>query len=146
MYCSQEQNNKETTTTIKASKACRNHQTMSYSKARTKSASSKGRQHKVKNFIKLTAPITLEDLKRKEAPVGKDDLTVRMITIRLVPTDDDYATIKRNLRVLDNPDNVLQVLNHRKAIEEALRGNNITTGPNQYNYVRQFITLSLIHI
>ena len=113
---------------------------MSYSKNRTKSASSKGRKHKGKNFTKLTAPITLEDLNRKETPVGKDDLTVRMITIRLVPTDDDSATIKRNLRVLDNPDNVLQVLNHRKAIEEALRGNNITTGPNQYNYVRQFIT------
>ena len=114
---------------------------MSYSKSRTKSASSKGRKHKSKNFTKLTAPITLEDLNRKETPVGKDDLTVRMITIRLiVPTDDDSATIKRNLRVLDNPDNVLQVLNHRKAIEEALRGNNITTGPNQYNYVRQFIT------
>ena len=113
---------------------------MSYSKSRTKNASSKGRRHKSKKFIKLTAPITLEDLNRKETPVGKDDLTVRMITIRLVPTDDDSATIKRNLRVLDNPDNVLQVLTHRKAIEEALRGNNITTGPNQYSFVRHFLT------
>ena len=86
------------------------------------------------------APVTLEDLNRKETLIDKDDLTVRMITICLDPTDIESATIRRNLRVLNNPENVLEVLKHRKAIEEALRGNNITTGPNQYSFVRQLLT------
>ena len=87
-----------------------------------------------------TGPVTLEDLQRKQAPVNKDNLTTRMVSIRLIPADENSATIKRNVEVLDNPDNILQLLRHRKAMEEAFLGNNITTGPTQFSFVRQFLT------
>ena len=110
---------------------------MPHSKSKTKESSSKDRKHKRTSVL---APVTLEDLKRKETPIDKDDLTVRMITVRLDPTYVDSATIRRNLRVLDNAENILEVLKHHKMIEEALQGNNITTGPNQYSFVRQLLT------
>lgn len=63
-----------------------------------------------------------------------------MVSIRLTPADADSPTIRRNVEVLDNPTNILQVLRHRQAMEEAFYGNNITTGPTQYSFVRQFLT------
>ena len=84
--------------------------------------------------------MTLADIRLKEAPIDKDDTTVRTVSIRLTPADADSITIRRNLKVLDNPSNILDVLKHRKAVEEALQGNDITTGPNQYSFVRQFLS------
>ena len=85
------------------------------------------------------APVTLADLQAKEAPYEKGSLTSRSVSIRLIPADADSTTIKRNIQVLDNPINILQVLKHRKAMEEAYNGNNVTTGPTQYSFVRQFL-------
>jgi hypothetical protein len=85
---------------------------------------------------KPTAPVTLEDLQRKQTIVDKHNLTTRMVSIRLTPADADSPTIRRNVEVLDNPTNILQVLRHRQAMEEAFYGNNITTGPTQYSFVR----------
>ena len=113
---------------------------MRHSNSKPTSSSSKDKKKKGRISNSANAPVTLSDLKRKETPIDKHELTVRQITIRLVPNDVDSPTIRRNMRVLDNPENILQVLNHRRAIEEALRGNNITTGPNQYGFVRQFLT------
>jgi hypothetical protein len=84
-----------------------------------------------KSKAKAKAPVTLEDLQRKEAPVDKDNLTTRMVSIQLVPQDAESATIRCNIQVLNNPTNILQVLCHWKAVEEAFQGNNITTGPTQ---------------
>ena len=53
-----------------------------------------------------------------------------MVTLRLIPADPETVTIRRNVTVLDNPVNILEVLKHCKVMEEALRGNNITTGPD----------------
>jgi hypothetical protein len=44
--------------------------------------------------VKAKAPVTLEDLQRKEAPVDKDNLTMRMVSFRLVSTDAESATIR----------------------------------------------------
>jgi hypothetical protein len=111
--------------------------------SKTMKKTQKGRKQRTnvdKSKAKAKAPVTLEDLQRKEAPVDKDNLTTRMVSIRLVPQDAESATIRRNIQVLDNPTNILQVLRHRKAMEEAFQGNNITTGPTQYSFVRQFLT------
>jgi hypothetical protein len=87
------------------------------------------------------APISIDDLIRKEPPVNKYDLTTRQVSVRLIPTDADSTTIRRNIQVLDNPVNILQILRHRHAVEEAFQGNRITTGPPQYSsFVRQFLT------
>ena len=113
---------------------------MRHSKTSKRSSSSAGKRDKKRTPRKVVpAPVTLEDIQRKDSPVDKDDTNVRMITIRVDPTDVDSATIKRNLKVLNNPENVLEVLKHRKSLEEALKGNDITQGPNQYAFVRQFL-------
>ena len=85
------------------------------------------------------APVTLADLQEKEVPYEKGSLTSRSVSIRLIPADEKSTTIKRNIQVLDNPINIHQVLKHRKAMEEAYTGNNVTTGPTQYSFVRQFL-------
>jgi hypothetical protein len=82
----------------------------------------------------------LSDLATKDALCAKDDLTIGMITIRIVLDKADSMTIKRNLRVIDNPANLLQVLHHQRAIEEGIKGNNIKSGPDQHTFVRQFLS------
>ena len=47
--------------------------------------------------------------------------------------------IKRKIRILDNPKNLIEVLRARLAIEKGLIGNSITTGPNKYRFTRTFL-------
>jgi hypothetical protein len=84
-------------------------------------------------------PITIEDVLAKETPLIKEDENVRELTIRTDPTNEESPRITRRIKVLDNPTNVLEVLKTRQAIREGLTGNAITTGPNQYRYVRVFL-------
>ena len=108
--------------------------------SKDKKKTHKGHKRISATKAKTSAPVTLEDLQRKQPPVDKDSVTTRQVSIRLIPDDDDSTTIRRNVEVLDNPSNILQMLRHRKAVEEAIVGNNITTGPTQYAFVRQFLT------
>ncbi len=120
--------------TNKASKAAVKPSTMRHSKSK------KTEKRQKTTEVDRQAPITLADLRAKEPPFEKNSLTTRSVSIRLIPADADSTTIKRNIQVLDNPINILQVLRHRKAMEEAYTGNNVTTGPTQYGFVRQFLT------
>jgi hypothetical protein len=63
-----------------------------------------------------------------------------MITIRIVPAKADSMTVKRNLRALDNSENILQVLRYCNAFKEGIKGNNITSGLDQHAFVRQFLS------
>jgi hypothetical protein len=56
--------------------------------------------------------------------------------VRTEPTNEASPRIKRKLRPLDNPSSVLEVLHGILVIKEGVAGNNVTTGPLQYQYWR----------
>ena len=56
--------------------------------------------------------------------------------MRTNPTDDSSPLIKRKFIPLDNPATILEVLKATLNIKAGVRGNNVTTGPNQYAYWR----------
>ena len=55
------------------------------------------------------------------------------------PSNGQSTKIKRKIRILDHPKNLIEVLRARLAIEKGLAGNAITTGPNQYRFTRTFL-------
>ena len=75
----------------------------------------------------------------KELPVSLDDGDMRKFSVQKDPTNEDYTCIKRKIRILDHPKNLLEVLCARLAISQGLTGNNITTGPNQYRFTQNFL-------
>ena len=84
-------------------------------------------------------PISIEDVLEKRDQIHKDSEEMQELTIRMDPTDNTSLRIKRRIKVLDNPNTVLDVLKAREAIKEGLVGKNITAGPNQYCYTRSFL-------
>ena len=58
------------------------------------------------------------------------------MVMRTDPTNDSSPIIKRRFKPMDNPTKVLDVLQSILIIKEGVSGNNVTTGPNQYNYWR----------
>ena len=57
--------------------------------------------------INVTAPISLEDLMVKERPVSLDDGDMRELLVRTDPTNEDLTRIKRRIRIMDHPKNLL---------------------------------------
>ena len=55
------------------------------------------------------------------------------------PANEHSTKIKRKIRILDHPKNLIEVLRARLAISKGLTGNNITTGPNQYRFTRTIL-------
>ena len=55
------------------------------------------------------------------------------------PTNEQSINIKRKIRILDHPKNLIEVLCARLAIEKGITGNAITTGPNQYRFTITFL-------
>ena len=106
-----------------------------------KHSSKKDRSSRVNNYWPKgrVVPFSIEDVLEKRDQTHKDSEEMRELTIRTDPTDDTSLRIKQRIKVLDNPDRVLDVLKAREAIKEGLVGNNITTGPNQYRYTRSFL-------
>jgi hypothetical protein len=78
----------------------------------------------------------IEDIMAPEKVFKKDDLEVREMSMRTNPTDDSSPLIKRKFIPLDNPATILEVLKATLNIKAGVRGNNVTTGPNQYAYWR----------
>ena len=56
--------------------------------------------------------------------------------MRTDPTNEASPRIKRRFKPLDNPETVLEVLRGILVIKEGVIGNNVTTGPLQYQYWR----------
>ena len=84
-------------------------------------------------------PISIVNVLEKRETVHKDLEEMWELTIRTDPADKLSLCIKLCVKVLDNPNTVLDVLKAREAIKEGLLGNNITSGPNQYCYRRSFL-------
>ena len=86
-----------------------------------------------------SAPISLEDLMGKEVQASTQDGAIRELSVLADPTNKHSTNIKRNIRILDHPKNLINILRARLAIEKGIAGNAITTWPNQYCFTRTFL-------
>ena len=86
-----------------------------------------------------SAPISLEDLMEKEVQSSTQDGAIRELSVLADPTKKQSTKIKRKIRILDHPKNLIEVLCTRIAIEKVITGNAITTGPNQYRFTGTFL-------
>ena len=80
---------------------------------------------------KVTAPIILEDLMEKEVQSSLEDGAMRDLSVLADPEKEDSTKIKRKIRILDHPKNLIKVLRARLAIVQGITGNNIKTGTSQ---------------
>ena len=81
---------------------------------------------------KFTAPISLEDLMGKEVLLYLEDGAMRELSVLADTSNEDSTRIKRKIRILDHPKNLIEVLCARLSIGQGITGNNISTGPSQY--------------
>ena len=72
-------------------------------------------------------------------PLSLEDGDMRKLSVRKDPTNEDSTCVKRKIRILDHPKNLIEVLRASLAISQGLTGNNITTGPNHYRFTRTFL-------
>ena len=75
----------------------------------------------------------------KEVQSSTQDGAIRELSVLADPSNEHYTKIKRKIRILDHPKNLIKVLRSRLAIEKGLPGNATTTGPNQYRFTRTFL-------
>ena len=87
----------------------------------------------------VNSPISIEELMVKELPLSLEDGDMRKLSVRTDTTKEDSTRVKRKIRILDHPKNLLEVLRARIAIAQGLIGKSITTGPNHYCFTRTFL-------
>ena len=75
----------------------------------------------------------------KEVQLSTQDGAICELLVLVDPTNEQSTKIKQKIRILDHPKNLIKVLHARLAIEKRLTGNAITTGPNQYRFIRTFL-------
>ena len=75
----------------------------------------------------------------KEVQSSTQDGAIRELSVLADPTNEQSTMIKRKIRILDHPKNLIKVLHARLAIEKRITGNAITTGPNHYHFTRTFL-------
>ena len=78
-----------------------------------------------------SAPISLENLMEKEVQSSTQDGAIHELSVLADLVNEKSTKIKRKIRILDHPKNLIKVLRARLAIEKGLTGNAITTGPNK---------------
>jgi hypothetical protein len=83
------------------------------------------------NDRKHQGPIIIEEILDGAPTFSKHDLTIREMMMRTDPTNESSPVIKRKFKPLDNPSNVLDVLQGVFLIKEGVVENNVTTGPLQ---------------
>ena len=86
-----------------------------------------------------SAPISLDDLIEKEVQSSSQDGAICELSVLADPTNEQSTKIKRKIRILDHPKNIIEVLCARLAIKKEISGKAITTGPNQYRFTRTFL-------
>ena len=74
------------------------------------------------------------------------DGAIRELSVLADLTNKQSTKIKRKIRILDHPKNLIEVLCARLAIEKGIPGNNVTTGPNQYRFTGTFFDGEALHI
>ena len=94
----------------------------------------------------ITAPISIKDLMEKEVQLPLQDSAIHELWVLTDPSYEDSTHIKRKIRILDHPKNLIDVLCARLVIAQGLTGNNITTGPNQYRFTRTFLDWEMLRI
>ena len=70
----------------------------------------------------ISAPISLEDLMEKEVQSSTQDGAIRELLVLADPTNEQSTKIKRNIRILDHPRNLIEVLCARLTISKGLVG------------------------
>jgi len=92
---------------------------------------------KGKNFdMKRLGPIMIEEILAETTVFHKHDTTIREMMMHTDPTNDASPVIKRRFKPMDNPKHILEVLQGILVIKEGVIGNNVTTGPLQYQFWR----------
>ena len=74
-----------------------------------------------------------------EVPSSLEDGHIHELSVLTDPSNEDSIHIKRKIRILDHPKNLIEVIPARLAISQVLTGENITTGPNQYRFTQTFL-------
>ena len=74
------------------------------------------------------------------------DGAIRELSVLTDPANEQSTKIKRKIRILDHPKNLIEVLRARPAIEKGITCNAITTGPNQYRFTRTFLNGEALRI
>ena len=75
----------------------------------------------------------------KEVQSSLQDGDIGDLSVLADPQNEDSTSIKRNIRILDHPKNLIKVLRARLKISQILTGNNTTTGSNQYRFTQTFL-------
>ena len=75
----------------------------------------------------------------KEVQSSSQDGAIRELSVLSDPRNKHSTKIKRKIRILDHPKNLIEVLRARLDIEKGLAGNAITTGQKQYRFTRIFL-------
>jgi hypothetical protein len=91
------------------------------------------------NIIR-TGPIMVEDIMNGEDVHSRSDMSIREMVYRTDPTNASSPIIKLKFKPLDNPKQLLTVLQGILVIKQGIVGNNVTTGPLQYQYWRGCLT------
>jgi hypothetical protein len=87
-----------------------------------------------------TGPIMIEDIMNGEDTYSRSDMSIREMAYRTDPTNVSSPIIKLKFKPLDNPKQLLTVLQGILVIKQGIVGNNVTTGPLQYQYWRGCLT------
>ena len=95
---------------------------------------------------KVAAPISIEYLMEKEVQSSLADRAIHELSVLANPENEDSTKIKRKIRILDHPKNLIEVLRARLAIGKGITGNYITMEPNQYRFTRTFLNGEALHI
>ena len=65
---------------------------------------------------KVTSPISLENLTGKGVQLSLEDGAIRELSVLSDPENEDSTRIKRKIRILDHPKNLIEVLRARLLI------------------------------
>ena len=79
----------------------------------------------LKKRSSTSAPISLEDLMDKEVLFSSQDGAICELSVLADPSNEQSIKIKRKIRILDYPKNLIEVLRARLAIKKGLIGNAI---------------------
>ena len=75
----------------------------------------------------------------KEMLSSSQDGDIRELSVLSDPSNENRTKIKQKIRILAHPNNLIEVLRARLAIEKGLIGNAITTGRNGFCFTRTFL-------
>jgi hypothetical protein len=121
-----------------ANDSCNNNRhAMKHSRREKKMRGHKGSSKGKNDSFKHQGRIMIEEILTSVlSKISKTDMSIREMEMRTDPTNEASPRIKQRFKPLDNPETVLEVLRGILVIKEGVIGNNVTTGPLQYQYWR----------